>query len=545
MRPEVLGAFFIILQLGLFSNADLLPFVNPGTSCSNHGRYSTALGFCYCDYSYSGPTCQNPSSFDRCLIGYECYNCQDYNCPSNDQPLLPLNAGFKTVQLCDSATSTSDSNTDETVTITLHSTCKNITSFCFHTCECPSGIAYLGSGCFRTDLINNFGFFILIMAILTLISTLFEFGVSKLERHLKNHNQKALLGIIHTFKSELTLIGLIGLSLYLASSSEAFEHGVVALGGKEDIIEAIHFLIFFLVVGYFFTLATCFVCTKIFLKRKVRKHEQVFQDAREAAFKGEIYDEAKQERIIMNKMNACLTKSYYREYNAYRIYFMNTMKNELSEEDLMFFRYDEYILLCVNDLIGKISGGTWLAWIFFAWNFFVDVYMQNWLVYLNRFLVSVIFVFVNATNSDAKNLIFDWLKKEQANSDPNQSLIEAEQNLPPQPMTRVIIIGNQIMLWFGLTHVFTSGFASKSMSWVILLIGLVIVFMVYGFLVFLSLPTIAGAVYNGSNINKQYVKEVMKRHSQVDKHVLMEQYRSENNGGMPVINDVFIGEYEP
>jgi hypothetical protein len=101
----------------------------------------------------------------------------------------------------------------------------------------------------------------------------------------------------------------------------AFEHGVVALGGKEDIIEAIHFLIFFLVVGYFFTLATCFVCTKIFLKRKVRKHEQVFQgnldyaksnltnknsDAREAAFKGEIYDEAKQERIIMNKMNACL-----------------------------------------------------------------------------------------------------------------------------------------------------------------------------------------------------------------------------------------------
>jgi hypothetical protein len=39
-------------------------------------------------------------------------------------------------------------------------------------------------------------------------------------KHLKNHNQKALLGIIHTFKSELTLIGLIGLSLYLASSSE-------------------------------------------------------------------------------------------------------------------------------------------------------------------------------------------------------------------------------------------------------------------------------------------------------------------------------------
>jgi Na+/proline symporter len=137
------------------------------------------------------------------------------------------------------------------------------------------------------------------------------------------------------------------------------------------------------------------------------------------------------------------------------------------------------------------------------------------------------------------------LYHQQANSDPNQSLIEAEQNLPPQPMTRVIIIGNQIMLWFGLTHVFTSGFAVKSMSWVILLIGLVIVFMVYGFLVFLSLPTIAGAVYNGSNINKQYVKEVMKRHSQVDKHVLMEQYRSENNGGMPVINDVFIGEYEP
>jgi type IV secretory pathway TraG/TraD family ATPase VirD4 len=91
---------------------------------------------------------------------------------------------------------------------------------------------------------------------------------------------------------------------------------------------------------------------------------------------------------------------------------MNTMKNELSEDDLMFFRYDEYILLCVNDLIGKISGGTWLAWIFFAWNFFVDVYMQNWLVYLNRFLVSVIFVFVNVINSGAKNLIFDWLKKE-------------------------------------------------------------------------------------------------------------------------------------
>ena len=62
---------------------------------------------------------------------------------------------------------------------------------------------------------------------------------------------------------------------------------------------------------------------------------------------------------------------------------------------------------------------------------------------------------------------------------------------------------------------------------------------------FSSLTTIAGALYNGSYINKQYVKEVMKRHPQVDKHILIEQYRNKNEGQLPQIKDIFVSFYEP
>lgn len=105
-----------------------------------------------------------------------------------------------------------------------------------------------------------------------------------------------------------------------------------------------------------------------------------------------------------------------------------------------------------------------------------------------------------------------------------------------------IIIFNQSMIWFGLTYAFTSAIALtiKPYEWYWLLIFLVIMFIIYAVYVFHSLQTIAGAVYNGPLINKQYVKEVMKRHPQVDKHILIEQYRHDHNDELPIINDVVV-----
>lgn len=69
------------------------------------------------------------------------------------------------------------------------------------------------------------------------------------------------------------------------------------------------------------------------------------------------------------------------------------------------------------------------------------------------------------------------------------------------------------MVWLD-PLIITSVFAARSVEWYILLIGFFFMFIVYGFIVMSSLQTIAGAVFNGPLINKQYVKEVMKRHPQ-------------------------------
>ncbi len=90
---------------------------------------------------------------------------------------------------------------------------------------------------------------------------------------------------------------------------------------------------------------------------------------------------------------------------------MNTMKSEYREEELMFFRFDEYLMICVNDLIGQISGGTWLAWIFFAWNFFADVYMDNWLTYVSKFLFILSLVVANTANNGLRDGVFHTLRE--------------------------------------------------------------------------------------------------------------------------------------
>lgn len=92
---------------------------------------------------------------------------------------------------------------------------------------------------------------------------------------------------------------------------------------------------------------------------------------------------------------------------------MRTLKNEYSEEDLMFFRFDNYLMLCVNDLIGRISGGTWLAWIYFAWNFFANVYLDNsWMPYVSRVLVTFSIAFAGAVNEGARDGILRRLEKQ-------------------------------------------------------------------------------------------------------------------------------------
>lgn len=121
-------------------------------------------------------------------MGYDCYNCEDYNCPKYGRGYFLTN-----VWACDGTSTTYDSESHKDVPVKLHNNCRNITSLCYeeYECECPSGIAFLGSVCFRDDLIHNFGFFMLIMAALTVFSTIFEFGTHYLEHvSQSNHSDK-------------------------------------------------------------------------------------------------------------------------------------------------------------------------------------------------------------------------------------------------------------------------------------------------------------------------------------------------------------------
>lgn len=69
-------------------------------------------------------------------------------------------------------------------------------------------------------------------------------------------------------------------------------------------------------------------------------------------------------------------KQNYANYNIFRKFFFLSVKAKLPEEEFAFFPFNEYMNLCMNDLMGRISSGTWIIWIAFAFFFVMDVYLK-------------------------------------------------------------------------------------------------------------------------------------------------------------------------
>lgn len=53
------------------------------------------------------------------------------------------------------------------------------------------------------------------------------------------------------------------------------------------------------------------------------------------------------------------------------------MTTKLPEEECAFFPFNEYLNLCMNDVMGRISSGTWIIWIAFTFFFFMDLYLKG------------------------------------------------------------------------------------------------------------------------------------------------------------------------
>ena len=82
-------------------------------------------------------------------------------------------------------------------------------------------------------------------------------------------------------------------------------------------------------------------------------------------------------------------------YNLFRQYFFMSAKTRFSHEELFFFPFDEYLNLCLNDLMGQISGGTWIIWIAFSYFFLMDVYLKGYGFIISRVSVTL---YIGLTN---------------------------------------------------------------------------------------------------------------------------------------------------
>ena len=117
-------------------------------------------------------------------VNYDCYNCDAYICHFAEE-MEHSNIVLSTFESCARSGSTtseshheeSDHSTNSGYHYVVHDECVNVTSQCFPVfdCTCPSGIALLSSRCLQDSLHRNIFFFLLIMAIITVFSLVFEF----------------------------------------------------------------------------------------------------------------------------------------------------------------------------------------------------------------------------------------------------------------------------------------------------------------------------------------------------------------------------------
>ncbi len=86
----------------------------------------------------------------------------------------------------------------------------------------------------------------------------------------------------------------------------------------------------------------------------------------------------------------------FREYSLYRRFFMESVRDELSKDQLVFFRFDRYMKLSMNDFMSNVSRVTWMVWQATAFNFFTDIYLGGYFIIISRVLV---FTFLSVTTA--------------------------------------------------------------------------------------------------------------------------------------------------
>jgi ABC-type multidrug transport system fused ATPase/permease subunit len=509
-----LGLFVIVL-FG-YVRADLKPIVSPTESnCSSHGSY--LYGTCVCFLGYEGLLCQyNTYSMAKqvCEVSYDCYNCDEYACSlSQRQPLT----------VCDSVSGD----------YKVNDMCRNITVVCYtnYDCHCPKGLALLGSDCFRKELLDRFGFFMIVTAVLTVFSVGFEILIHFLEHYLAHHYQKGLLGIVQGFKSELTLVGLIGLTLFIVNSTSE------VLQGSEEVIEGVHFLMFFFVIVYFFVLVFSLIVMKTFISRRFRNYERVHSETLLALVEGEDYKQRAKDMVKEIGADKRLYKQNYANYNIFRKFFFLSVKAKLPEEEFAFFPFNEYMNLCMNDLMGRISSGTWIIWIAFAFFFIMDVYLKAYFgSTISRVSVIMltgvtnIFVFIPKSRMRAFNT-----QKQPAININEENVQLLHENPQEVRITRAyqkffacgkpkaLEILTQIALWFSILNAFAVVFNNDA-SWPLLVIAILLALFNGAYIIGQMGPAMAGVLYNGPNVNIQFVKEVLKRHPRADKLAIFNEY---------------------
>lgn len=99
--------------------------------------------------------------------------------------------------------------------------------------------------------------------------------------------------------------------------------------------------------------------------------------------------------VLTNPLRRRSRRSYA-NYCTFRKFFFASARTKFSREELAFFPFNEYMNLCLSDVMGRISSGTWIIWIAFAFFFFMDVYLKDYYGYaISRIAVMVL---LSATN---------------------------------------------------------------------------------------------------------------------------------------------------